>query len=146
MPDQGELADRILSPGVVPAPLFTTAMQVASRLILVWGIAKPFPELNASPCYTSMLVAWSLSEVVRYGYFVLKLTGAVPFALHWLRYSAFLVLYPVGISSECAMMILAFRGPAERLAPWYPWALAGVLASYVPGEFTHLRIAGKSHV
>lgn len=31
--------------GFVPSPLGTTAMQVASRLWLVWGIVERFPEV-----------------------------------------------------------------------------------------------------
>jgi very-long-chain (3R)-3-hydroxyacyl-CoA dehydratase len=108
-------------------------MQVASRLLLVWGISLPFPALNGSPWYSSMLAAWSTTEVIRYTYFALKQVDAVPDWLHWLRYSAFLVLYPIGISSEVALVIRALVGPADRLFDWYPMALLAVLAAYVPG-------------
>ncbi|GAB1320396.1 hypothetical protein MFIFM68171_10606 [Madurella fahalii] len=120
--------------GVVPAPVFTTAMQVASRLFLMWAICYPFPQLNASTFYSSMLGAWSMTEVIRYSYFALKQVEGVPSWLHWLRYSAFLVLYPVGISSEVAMTLQALFGPAASVAPWYPYALTAVLLSYIPGS------------
>ncbi|KAJ4304281.1 hypothetical protein N0V88_001894 [Collariella sp. IMI 366227] len=120
--------------GVVPAPVFTTIMQVASRLFLMWAVCWPFPENNSSAWYSSMLVAWSLTEVMRYSYFALKQVEAVPGWLHWLRYSAFLVLYPVGISSEVAMTLQALFGNAKYLAPWYPYALGAVLLSYIPGS------------
>ena len=109
-------------------------MQVASRLMLMWGISHPFPALNASAWYSSMLIAWSTTEVIRYTFFALKQFDAVPGALNWLRYSAFLVLYPVGISSEVAMIVRALVGPAAQLAAWYPWFLVAILAAYVPGE------------
>lgn len=32
--------------GFVKSPLITTAMQVASRLFLVWGVMERFPEVN----------------------------------------------------------------------------------------------------
>lgn len=110
-------------------------MQVASRLFLMWAVCWPFPENNSSAWYSSMLVAWSLTEVMRYSYFALKQVEAVPGWLHWLRYSAFLVLYPVGISSEVAMTLQALFGNAKYLAPWYPYALGAVLLSYIPGEW-----------
>lgn len=119
--------------GVVPAPFFTTALQVASRLFLVWAICFPFPQLNSSTWYSSMLVAWSLTEVIRYTYFALKQFDAVPGWLHWLRYSAFSILYPIGISSELAMTLRAIVGPADSIAPWYPYALFAVVLSYIPG-------------
>ncbi|KAK4217910.1 tyrosine phosphatase-like protein [Rhypophila decipiens] len=123
--------------GIVPAPLFTTVMQVFSRLVLVWGISYPFPQLNASTWYSSMLIAWATTEVIRYTYFALKQfgEGAVPYALHWLRYSAFLILYPIGISSEVAMMVKALVGPAAGFANWYPYALISILLGYIPGSF-----------
>ena len=109
-------------------------MQVASRLLLVWGISAPFPELNVNPFYSSMLIAWSTTEVIRYTYFALKQFEAVPGWLHWMRYSGFLILYPVGISSEVAMILSALGGPAPTLFTWYPYSLLAALASYVPGK------------
>ncbi|KAK4106378.1 PTPLA-domain-containing protein [Parathielavia hyrcaniae] len=135
--------------GVVPAPVFTTVMQVASRFFLMWAICWPFPQLNASIFYSSMLCAWSLTEVIRYTYFALKQAEAVPGWLHWLRYSAFLVLYPVGISSEVAMALYAASGPAPALAPWYPYAIGAVLLSYIPGSFilyTHMLKQRKKYL
>ena len=65
----------------------TTLMQVASRILLVWGIGYNFPQVVAtSPAYSSMLFAWSVTEVVRYSYFVFFLGGGVPSWLLWLRW------------------------------------------------------------
>jgi very-long-chain (3R)-3-hydroxyacyl-CoA dehydratase len=78
----------------VRAPLFTTAIQVASRLILVWVVGYQFPQTTKwSPAYSSMLLAWSVTEVIRYGYFVFALSGEVPKLWTWLRY-VFSPLYP----------------------------------------------------
>lgn len=135
-----------LRPGVVPAPVFTTIMQVFSRLVLVWGIAQPFPQLTASAWYSSMLVAWATTEVVRYSFFVLKQVEAVPAWLNWLRYSGFLVLYPVGISSEVAMIVKAVAGPAGELTDEYPLVLMSILGLYVPGEFPPLFLTCEGFV
>jgi very-long-chain (3R)-3-hydroxyacyl-CoA dehydratase len=32
--------------GLVPSPLVTTAMQVASRLWIIWGVVEQFPEVS----------------------------------------------------------------------------------------------------
>ena len=129
--------------GVVRAPLLTTLMQVASRFLLVWGVAYNFPESTAaSPAFTTMLLAWSTTEVIRYGYFAYNLHfGSVPSWLTWLRYNTFFVLYPMGISSEC-WLVYSATGPARR--HWgqeWEWALYAVLAIYVPGAYvlyTHM--------
>ncbi|KAI5928445.1 tyrosine phosphatase-like protein [Camillea tinctor] len=115
--------------GIVRAPLITTFMQVFSRYALVWGIADQFPALAAgSPAYSSMLVAWATTEVVRYSYFALGLSGLQPAALHWLRYHAFFVLYPLGISSEAWLIWAAAAGPAKT---WIYPAYSPVLYAFV---------------
>ncbi|ROW14445.1 hypothetical protein VPNG_03867 [Cytospora leucostoma] len=93
--------------GVVRAPLSTTAMQVASRFALVWGAVHFYPATALSPAYSSMLLAWSVTEVVRYLFFALSLSGWEPAALRWQRYSGFYVLYPVGIASELWLIFVA---------------------------------------
>jgi very-long-chain (3R)-3-hydroxyacyl-CoA dehydratase len=108
-------------------------MQVASRLLLVWGVVDVFPELAVSPVYSSMLVAWSVTEVIRYSYFTLSLSGLLPGFLNWLRYNTFFVLYPLGISSECWLIYKAMV-PAGRIGQEWVWALWAILGIYVPGK------------
>ncbi|KAF2396778.1 PTPLA-domain-containing protein [Trichodelitschia bisporula] len=128
-----EVAHSVL--GIVRAPVVTTVMQVASRILLVWGIADVFPRVAAgSAGYMSMLVAWSVTEVVRYSYFVFFLTGRVPGVLSWLRYNAFFVLYPLGISSEVWLVYQAIPS-AMKLSPLFGYGLWAVLAVYVPGSY-----------
>jgi very-long-chain (3R)-3-hydroxyacyl-CoA dehydratase len=119
--------------GVVRAPILTTGMQVASRLLLVWPVVNVFPSLATSPAYSSMLVAWSVTEVIRYSFFVLSLSGFQPAFATWLRYNTFFVLYPMGISSECFMIYKAIE-PARALRPEFALALQLILVIYVPGE------------
>ena len=109
-------------------------MQVASRLLLVWPVIDVFPALATSPAYSSMLVAWSVTEVVRYSYFVLNLSGYQPALVTWLRYNTFYVLYPTGISSECYLIYKAIE-PARELRLEYAWALQVILLIYIPGKF-----------
>ncbi|KAJ4198073.1 Very-long-chain (3R)-3-hydroxyacyl-CoA dehydratase [Fusarium falciforme] len=126
--------------GVVRAPLVTTLMQVSSRFLLVWCIVDVFPYLAQSPFYSSMLVAWSVTEIIRYSFFALTLSGFQPKALTWLRYNTFFVLYPIGIFSECTLIWLATE-PAAELGDPYKWALYTILGIYVPGSYilyTHM--------
>lgn len=82
--------------GLVRAPVATTAVQVASRLLLVWGIVTPYPRIvtdadaSGSWAYLTMLGAWGCAEIVRYGFFALTLSGwkresAVVDWVSWLR-------------------------------------------------------------
>ena len=124
------------SPGLVRAPVLTTTMQVASRFLLVWGVAHHFPTIAiSSPSYSTMLLAWSLTETIRYLYFAVNLaTGSVPASLTWLRYNTFFVLYPLGIGSEAWMMWSSLGAARGR----FGWAgenfLRAALFVYVPGK------------
>ena len=77
-------------------------MQVASRILLVWGVVGLFGgqgvgryyigrgEVDTSLAYSTMLIAWSATEVIRYGYFALQAAGqGIPSWLMWLRYDYF---------------------------------------------------------
>ncbi|KAH7038126.1 tyrosine phosphatase-like protein [Microdochium trichocladiopsis] len=131
--------------GIVRAPFVTTFMQVFSRYAIVWGVTDLFPNdpaIGRSPVYSSMLVAWGVTEVVRYSYFALTLSGFEPKFLHWMRYHGFFVLYPLGISSE-AWLIWKSVGPAEQaVGEWYSWLLlAYVVGVYPPSAYilyTHM--------
>lgn len=81
--------------GLVRAPFMTTAMQVASRLLLVWGIMAQFGgEIVGARstqlgdyAYLGCVAAWGITEVIRYGFFAITLSGnSVPSWWTWLRY------------------------------------------------------------
>ena len=133
--------------GLVRAPLLTTVMQVASRFLLVWGIVYFFPAVAVlNPTYTTMLVAWSTTEVIRYSYFAVNISfGKVPGWLTWLRYNTFFVLYPMGICSECWLVWSSMSAARAKFGEPAVWGLWGVLGLYVPGKlcFTRLAFVGE---
>lgn len=149
--------------GLVRSPVGITAMQVASRIWCLWGIivaaptstigggipAKPLAMLGPLPIQLnliSLLTAWCLSEVIRYGFFALKeLLGEAPYISTWLRYSGFIALYPIGVASELTMAWLALP-ELKRTGKWsitmpnaynfaFSYYAACVLAmiTYIPG-------------
>lgn len=50
------------------------------------------------------------------------------------RYNTFYLLYPIGITSECTLIVQAL-GPAGDLNPLFQYALIAILVIYVPGMF-----------
>ncbi|KIY95821.1 protein tyrosine phosphatase-like (proline instead of catalytic arginine), member b [Monoraphidium neglectum] len=107
------------------------ARTVASRIWCLWGIvvaapdatvgggipAKPLAYVGNLPIQLnliSLLTAWCLSEVIRYGFFALKeLLAEAPYVSTWLRYSGFILLYPIGVASELTMAWLALPALKE---------------------------------
>lgn len=95
-----------------------TAIQVASRLAVLWGIVHYSPPSQTSVFFTLMSVSWSLVEVPRYSWYLTELLGLQSGPLTYLRYSLFLVLYPTGITGECGSLwqsLSYFEGNQMRL-------------------------------
>ncbi|KFY81098.1 hypothetical protein V499_00117 [Pseudogymnoascus sp. VKM F-103] len=91
--------------GIVRSPFMTTLMQVASRFLIVWGTVTPFPEVAKSWVFISLLIAHGVTEVIRYGYFAMALSGETIEFLGWLRYNTFIVLYPLGIATVGILLL-----------------------------------------
>ena len=143
--------------GLVRASPVTTAMQVASRLLVVWGVLNRYPQIvveynvmnrpkageNGGPYpFAGILLAWGVTEVIRYGYFVYRegISSQIPSWLTWLRYNTFFVLYPIGITSECWLIWLAMK-PAHKEGKGMDLLFKAVLFVYVPGSYilyTHM--------
>ncbi|KAI0949196.1 hypothetical protein AcW1_008880 [Taiwanofungus camphoratus] len=110
--------------GFVRSPIGTTGAQVASRLYLVWGITALFPNTRAHPLYASMVLSWSITEVIRYTFYAFSLLGREPYPLLYLRYTLFYVLYPTGAGSEAGLIYASLPAapPAiPLLSNWYGW-------------------------
>lgn len=87
--------------GIVRASTMTTMLQVGSRLMLLWGVTEPVLKVRDKLSLTTMVLAWSLTEIPRYFYFSLSAaTSQVPYWVTFLRYTTFLPLYPMGATSE----------------------------------------------
>lgn len=93
---------------IIRAPTATTALQVASRITLVWGVVDPVISVRSKLSFTTMVLAWSLTEIPRYFYFsVAAVTSHVPYWVTFTRYSTFIPLYPLGAGSEWLTMFAA---------------------------------------
>lgn len=91
-----------------------------------------------------MLIAWSVTEVIRYFYFVFTLSGYKPAIMTWFRYNTFFILYPLGISSECWLIYKSIE-PAEALYGLpYALVLKAILLIYIPGMLYMVMMSGIS--
>ncbi|KAK9323390.1 tyrosine phosphatase-like protein [Lipomyces orientalis] len=122
--------------GFVRSPVMTTVIQVASRILLVWGVVYLFPESGATTiAYSTMLLSWSVTEIIRYAFYAYSIQGNTPQWLTWLRYNTFFVLYPTGVASEL-LVIYASLGDATKFSEHYALLLKVIMVIYVPGFYT----------
>lgn len=133
--------------GIVRSPVSATLPQIGSRLYVTWAILWSFPETRTHPLVTSLVLSWSITELVRYSFFGLREAfGFSPFWLQWLRYSTFYIMYPTGISSEVGLIYLAlpYIKASDKYCIRMPntlnfafdnyFASLATLATYVPGS------------
>lgn len=82
-----------------------------------------------------MLLAWSLTEVIRYSFYALSLLSISAPALNYLRYTTFIPLYPLGAASEAFLSFATL--PA--LAPVVSRAVTNVMAQ-APREIMKSKV------
>lgn len=123
--------------GVVRSPLLTTVAQVSSRLLVVLGIFQLLPNTSGvqSVVYISLLLAWSITEIVRYLYyfFMLVFKNGAPKILILLRYNLFWILYPTGVASELRIIYCALNAAESQYSLLYKRILIAAMLAYIPG-------------
>ena len=93
----------------VKSPVVSTGAQVGSRILVLVLINIFFNNQTFS--HITILgvlivsVAWSVTELVRYSLYFFSLFNKQPSALLWMRYSFFIVLYPLGVTGEWFILI-----------------------------------------
>ncbi|KAK9355766.1 tyrosine phosphatase-like protein [Lipomyces doorenjongii] len=122
--------------GLVRSPVMTTVIQVASRILLVWGVVYLFPQSGGKAiAYSTMVLSWSITEIIRYAYYAYTIQGTTPQWLTWLRYNTFFILYPTGVASEL-LVTYASLGDAEEFSKSYALLLKIIMVIYIPGFYT----------
>uniref|UniRef100_A0A1A9WME6 Very-long-chain (3R)-3-hydroxyacyl-CoA dehydratase n=1 Tax=Glossina brevipalpis TaxID=37001 RepID=A0A1A9WME6_9MUSC len=86
--------------GFVKSNPVITTFQVFSRIMVVVGVIMATPTAKLSPGLPTAILAWSVTEIIRYSYYALNIIRCVPYFITFLRYSTFYILYPIGVSGE----------------------------------------------
>ena len=73
---------------------------------------KKFDVAGNSPLCLMVLVAWALTEIIRYPYYLSSLLNVKPGLLTWLRYNMFIILYPMGgVGETCLTTLVLWHHP-----------------------------------
>lgn len=86
--------------GLVKSNPVITTFQVFSRMMVVIGVVMATPTGKVSPGLPIALLAWSVTEIIRYAYYALNIINFVPHFIVFLRYTTFIALYPIGVTGE----------------------------------------------
>ncbi len=89
---------------IVSSPVGTTIKQLGSRFMVVVliDLLKNEEYINVAGITGLHLImfAWGITEIVRYSFYFSGLVGKEIKILVFLRYTLFLVLYPMGVTGE----------------------------------------------
>jgi very-long-chain (3R)-3-hydroxyacyl-CoA dehydratase len=117
------------------SPVVTTALQVFSRVFVLYWInvipADRQIELLDISGITIVSLAWGVTEVVRYNYYFFTLLNKPLQVLHYLRYTLFIILYPLGITGEGMIMLSALKVNEWQIS-LTNGIIVIVLLSYIP--------------
>lgn len=106
--------------GLVRSPLLTTTVQVFSRIfVLLWINIIPLEgqmQIAGISGLHMIIIAWSITEIVRYAYYATQLMDMKVKVLTFLRYTLFIVLYPIGVTGEWLILLSVMRH--------YEWSLS----------------------
>mmetsp|Transcript_27680 Transcript_27680/g.45011 ORF Transcript_27680/g.45011 Transcript_27680/m.45011 type:complete len:226 (-) Transcript_27680:749-1426(-) len=95
--------------GFVRAPVMATLVQNFGRDIPLLILAY-VPQLQKTVFPTLLFSVWAITELIRYPFYISSDTfGKAPFWLTWLRYTAFIPLYPFGAFAEASIMISSLK-------------------------------------
>ncbi|KAK7312496.1 hypothetical protein VNO77_36396 [Canavalia gladiata] len=93
--------------GLVPSGALLPLMQWGGRTHFVLAIVGKLDELQELPSVFITFLAWSMAEVIRYSHYAFSCLGNCPSWITYLRYTAFIVLYPLGMGGEMWVMYKA---------------------------------------
>lgn len=79
-------------------------IQVGGRSLILFGIIQAEERLHDQSAVFWLFYFWSLAEVFRYPFYMLQIYDRGVYIITWLRYSAWILLYPLGIASECVII------------------------------------------
>ncbi|XP_010535525.1 PREDICTED: very-long-chain (3R)-3-hydroxyacyl-CoA dehydratase 2 isoform X2 [Tarenaya hassleriana] len=100
--------------GIVPSGALSPLMQWSGRTHFILAVVRQVKEVQDLPWLPITLVAWCLGEMIRYPHYAFNCFGRCPFWLIYLRYTAFIVNFPLGLVGEVWIMYQALPYIKDR--------------------------------
>ncbi|XP_069067645.1 very-long-chain (3R)-3-hydroxyacyl-CoA dehydratase 1 isoform X2 [Pleurodeles waltl] len=128
----------------VHTSVLVTAVQVSSRIFMVWFVTSSIKQIQNEESVLLFLVVWTLTEITRYSFYTFNLLNHLPYFIKWARYNLFIILYPVGVVGELLTIYAALpyvqrtgmyslRLPNKYNVSFdYYYFLLIVMCSYIP--------------
>ncbi|KAK4883221.1 hypothetical protein RN001_006540 [Aquatica leii] len=86
--------------GWKPGAFLPSILQIGGRLLIIYLLIEPEPRLQIDSCIFFLYLVWSAVEIIRYPYYIMQVCKIKVSFLTWLRYTVWIVLYPIGFTCE----------------------------------------------
>jgi len=114
---------------IVRSNPLNTFLQVLSRVTVLYCLLDMFEEAVVPitigefvvPHVSLMLFAWCFAEIPRYLFLAVNSIGTPPYILTFIRYSGFLILYPLGVFGELCVFYQAIGVIKEQYETAWPY-------------------------
>ncbi len=99
----------------VSSPVFTTFIQVFSRIFVLVFINLSFYyhcgliQFFGVTGVVLVTIAWGVTEIIRYSYYFFSLLNQEISWLAYMRYTFFIVLYPIGVVGEWLILLSVMK-------------------------------------
>ncbi|RZC38430.1 very-long-chain (3R)-3-hydroxyacyl-[acyl-carrier protein] dehydratase [Asbolus verrucosus] len=102
--------------GYVKGGMFIPLLQVGGRLFIIILMLEFEPRLQTMPVVFYLFMTWSAIEIIRYPYYMSQLFKKENGLLTWLRYTAWMICYPIGFVCEGVIIFrnLIFLEQSDR--------------------------------
>ncbi|XP_029643586.1 very-long-chain (3R)-3-hydroxyacyl-CoA dehydratase 3 [Octopus sinensis] len=136
--------------GIVRSSVIASFFQVMGRNFILLLVACN-SHLQQVPSFWYLVLVWSFAEVIRYPYYMLQSIKREATLITWLRYSAWIVLYPLGLFLEGTIVLAGapmyeISGKFTLTLPnnlnfsfYFPWFLRVYLFSLIPATYMLLN-------
>ncbi|WAQ97824.1 HACD3-like protein, partial [Mya arenaria] len=121
--------------GLVKTGALAPFMQVGGRGFILFMLIVQDVRLQVAPVVWYLFMTWATVELVRYPFYMLSSIGKEVLVISWVRYTAWIPLYPLGILFEATVVIMSIPLFEEsgvfsmqlpnsaNLAFYFPWFL-----------------------
>ncbi|XP_063781669.1 very-long-chain (3R)-3-hydroxyacyl-CoA dehydratase 3 [Pseudophryne corroboree] len=93
--------------GLVKSAVVPAVIQVLGRNFLLFIILGQVSEIQNNGVIFFIFYIWSVIEVIRYPFYMLACIDMEWKLLTWIRYTIWIPLYPLGVLSEAASIVLS---------------------------------------
>ncbi|CAH0399555.1 unnamed protein product [Chilo suppressalis] len=132
--------------GYTRGGVLTPFLQISGRAMVLFVNIEAEPRMQTKPVVFYLFIIWSTVEVIRYPFYITQLYKKEIGFLTWLRYSIWIILYPLGFLCESVVILrnIPYFEETQKFTVSMPneWNFAFHMPSFLRFYLLSLAMAG----